>query len=321
MNILLIAGGWSKEREVALNGAKIIEQALKNLGHKVTRFDPELSLAGLCEAAAGQDFAFINLHGAPGEDGVVQAVLDAVGLPYQGSSPAGSFLALNKEAAKNVFRHRGLRTPDWTLLSEKPKTGWQPPFGYPIFIKQNTGGSSLGLAKVNGPDELEEALDRLFAAAGEFIVEPACTGQEVTCGVLGRLRKVNGKEVEIPESMPPILIKPKHDGGKFFDYTSKYVPGAADELCPAPLPDKVIARVQAIAVEAHKALGLRGYSRADFILPGDEPHYGEPWLLEMNTLPGMTATSLIPREAKVMGMSYEDLVQHLINLGLAAAGR
>ena len=104
MNILLIAGGWSKEREVALNGAKIIEKALEKLGHRVTCFDPEYSLAGLCAAAAGQDCAFINLHGSPGEDGVVQAVLDAVGLPYQGSAPAGSFLALNKDAAKTLFR-------------------------------------------------------------------------------------------------------------------------------------------------------------------------------------------------------------------------
>jgi D-alanine-D-alanine ligase len=321
MNILLIAGGWSKERQVALNGAKIIEKALENLGHKVTRFDPEHSLDGLCAAAAGQDCAFINLHGAPGEDGVVQAVLDAVGLPYQGSAPAGSFLALNKDAAKTVFRHHGLLTPDWLLLTARPDQNWRPPFDYPIFIKHNTGGSSLGLAMVSGPDELEAALDTLFVVSGEFIVEPLCRGHEVTCGVLGNLRQVDGKVTEIAAAMPPILIRPKHDGGKFFDYVSKYTKGAAEEICPAPLPDKVTKRVQELALKAHLALGLSGYSRSDFLLPGDDPDYGEPWLLEVNTLPGMTATSLVPQEAAVMGLSYEDLVARLIDLGLAAAQR
>ena len=321
MNILLIAGGWSKEREVALNGAKIIEKALDNLGHKVTRFDPEHSLHGLCAAAAGQDCAFINLHGSPGEDGVVQAVLEAVGLPYQGSNPAGSFLALNKDAAKTVFRHHGMLTPDWILLTGRPGKDWRPPFDYPIFIKHNTGGSSLGLAMVNGPDELEAALDHLFVVSGEFIVEPSCKGHEVTCGVLGSLRKVDGEMVEVSEAMPPILIRPKHDGGKFFDYVSKYTKGAAEELCPAPLPDKVTKRIQELALKAHLALGLSGYSRSDFVLPGDGPDFGEPWLLEVNTLPGMTATSLVPQEAAAMGLSYEDLVEHLIQLGLAAAKR
>ena len=120
MNILLIAGGWSKEREVSLNGAKNIREALVRLGHKVTDYDPGSSLAGLCEAAQGMDFAFINLHGAPGEDGVIQAMLETVGVTYQGSGPAGSFLALNKDAAKSIFRKNKLVTPDWVLLTQSP---------------------------------------------------------------------------------------------------------------------------------------------------------------------------------------------------------
>jgi D-alanine-D-alanine ligase len=300
MNILLIAGGWSPERPVSLAGAQKIREALRLLGHRVTFFDPEKSLQGLAEAARGQDFAFINLHGAPGEDGVVQAMLARMGLPYQGSDPAASFLALHKDAAKSLFRRQGLPTPDWLLLHELPAPGWEPPFAYPLFIKSNTGGSSLGLARIARPQELEPALRRLFAKGGDFLVEPACAGREVTCGVLGT------------EALPPILIVPKAEGGKFFDYVSKYAADGADELCPAPLPEKTLELVRKTALQAHYALGLRGYSRADFILGGNNTLT----LLEVNTLPGMTPNSLIPREANALGMSFEQLVQKLIDLGM-----
>ncbi|MDR1243328.1 MAG: D-alanine--D-alanine ligase [Deltaproteobacteria bacterium] len=303
MNILLIAGGWSPERPVSLAGAQKILEALRLLGHSVTLFDPEKSLQGLAEAAWGQDFAFINLHGAPGEDGVVQAMLARMGLPYQGSGPAGSFLALHKDAAKSLFRRQGLHTPDWLLLHELPAPDWEPPFAYPLFIKSNTGGSSLGLARVDRPEDLEPALQRLFAGGGDFLVEPACAGREVTCGVLGT------------EALPPILIVPKAEGGKFFDYASKYVAGAADELCPAPLPEDTLQLVRETALQAHRVLGLRGYSRADFIL-GDN---NALTLLEVNTLPGMTPNSLVPRAASAMGMSFDRLVQRLIDLGMECA--
>ncbi|MDL2307632.1 D-alanine--D-alanine ligase [Desulfovibrio sp. OttesenSCG-928-C06] len=324
MNILLIAGGWSKEREVSLNGAKNIHEALVRLGHNVTMYDPGSSLAGLCEAAHGQDFAFINLHGAPGEDGVVQALLDTVKVPYQGSGPAGSFLALNKDAAKSVFRNNNLITPDWILLTESPfkqsvsdAEKWVSPFGYPIFAKNNTGGSSLGMARISSEEAVKPEIERLFSEGGEYLVEPACDGVEVTCGVLGSLRKVNGLLTEIPESLPPILIRPKSGDSKFFDYTNKYVPGAAEEICPAPLPKTLTERIQQITLSAHQALGLRGYSRADFILTED----GTPMLLEVNTLPGMTSNSLVPQEARAVGMDFDQLIERLIHLGLHAAGK
>jgi D-alanine-D-alanine ligase len=303
MNILLIAGGWSPEREVSLAGARKIQEALQLLGHEVRFFDPEKSLQGLCEAASGKDFAFINLHGSPGEDGVVQAMLARMGVPYQGSDPAASFLALHKDAAKSLFRRHGLHTPDWLLLHEPPAPEWTPPFDYPVFIKSNTGGSSLGLALVSCAEELRPALNRLFACGGDFLVEPACKGRELTCGVLG------------DEALPPILVVPKAQGGKFFDYTSKYVAGAADELCPAPLPEPTLALVRETTLKAHRILGLRGYSRADFIL-GDD---GALALLEINALPGLTPNSLVPREAKVLGLSFAQLIQKLIDLGLSAA--
>jgi len=307
----LIAGGWSSEREVSLSGGKGIHKALETLGHTVTLHDPEKSLDGLPEAIRGKDFAFINLHGSPGEDGLIQAMLERLGCPYQGAGPAASMLALDKDAAKALFKKAGLNTAPSVLLNARPGKGWQPKLTYPLFIKANSGGSSLYMEKVEHPQDLDKALDRLFAVDTAFLVESAVNGQEVTCGILGRLE--NG--AEIPEALPTVLIRPAT--GTIFDYTSKYTPGAAEELCPAPLPDALNRKIQDMALAAHLALGITGYSRSDFMLPEN----GEPVLLEVNTLPGMTPTSLIPQEAAAIGLSYADMVQRLIELGLARHGR
>ena len=308
MNILLIAGGWSSERDVALNGGKKIHAALETLGHATTFYDPANSLDDLPAAASGKDFAFINLHGSPGEDGLIQAMLEQLGVPYQGSGPAGSMLALNKAAAKGFFRAAGLTTADWRLLTQKPACPFDCGLPYPLFIKSNTGGSSLHMERVLQPDALPAALDRLFAVHTDFLVEPAVNGAEITCGVLGRLE--NGREV--PFALPPILIKPTAASG-VFDYHSKYAPGGAEEICPAPISAELTRAVQNMALTAHTCLGLSGYSRADFIVPDDH----SPVILEINTLPGMTPTSLIPQEAAAIGMSFEDLIARLIELGLA----
>ena len=308
MNILLIAGGWSSEREVALSGGRQILVALEKLGHNATFYDPAENLDELPFVAAGKDFAFINLHGSPGEDGLIQSMLDQLGSPYQGAGPAGSMLALNKAAAKGFFRAAGLRTADWKLLTAKPECPFDCGLAYPLFIKCNTGGSSLHMERVDTPEALPGALDRLFAVHSDFLVEPSVSGVEITCGVLGKLE--NGKEV--PFALPPILIQPTAASG-VFDYTSKYAPGGAVEICPAPISPELTKVVQDMALTAHTCLGLSGYSRADFILPED----GKPVILEINTLPGMTPTSLIPQEAAAVGLSFEALIQRLIDLGMA----
>ena len=143
MNILLIAGGWSSERDVSLASGKVIGQALQNLGHVVERFDPAESLEGLMQAVKGKDFAFIALHGSPGEDGLIQAMLDRAGCPYQGAGPAGSVLAINKAASKVLFAGAGLKTAPWLLINALPDRDWRPELKFPLFIKANTGGSSL----------------------------------------------------------------------------------------------------------------------------------------------------------------------------------
>ncbi|MBQ3059521.1 MAG: D-alanine--D-alanine ligase [Desulfovibrio sp.] len=298
MKILLIAGGWSSERDVSLRGAESVSATLRGLGHAVDLFDLLEGFDRLLVTAGQYDFAFINLHGAPGEDGLVQAMLERAGCPYQGAGPAGSFLALNKAAAKQVFRQAGLPTADWEFLPGPPASDWQPRLPYPLFVKSNTGGSSLHLGRAQNRAGLDALLSDIFAAGQEALLEPELRGREVTCGVLGE------------EPLPPLLIEPV--AGDFFDYESKYATGGAREICPAPIGEALTARVQTLALQAHRALGLYGYSRTDFILGADD----SLTLLEVNTLPGMTGTSLVPQEAAAAGLDFGQLLERLIQLGL-----
>ena len=302
MRILLIAGGWSPEREVSLSGARCIQASLEQLGHTVSLLDPERGLSRILPAAREHDFAFLNLHGRPGEDGLIQAMLDAVGCPYQGSGPAGSFLALDKAAAKEVFRYLGLPTPDWEYVPTRPAPGWRPALPLPVFVKPNLGGSSLGLHRVGELRDLAPAMDGIFSVGEGVLLEECIPGMEVTCPVLG------------DEALPLILIRPLTGTG-YFDYRSKYEPKQAEEICPAPVDPGLVRRVQEITLAAHRGLGLAGYSRADFMVRD-----GEPFLLEVNTLPGMTATSLIPQSAKAVGLDFPDLLARLIELGLRERG-
>lgn len=299
MNILLIAGGWSSEREISLSGAKNIAAALEANGHNITFFDLQANFNELAQTAARHDFAFLNLHGAPGEDGIVQAILDAIPIPYQGSGPAGSFLALNKAAAKQIFRKAGLPTADWQFLPVPPPPDWQPSLLFPLFVKGNTSGSSLHCGRATNIEELRAILNEIFSVHDCALLEPEIRGKEVQCGILGS------------SPLPPILIEPL--AGAFFDFKSKYAKGGAREICPAPITREQTAKIQELALAAHKSLGLTGYSRADFILDTS----GNFTLLEVNTLPGMTATSLIPQEAAVAGISFPDLLEKLIELGIA----
>jgi D-alanine-D-alanine ligase len=298
MNILLIAGGWSGEREVALSGARQIEKGLAALGHTVTLFDPARDLRGLYAAAEGQDFAFINLHGSPGEDGLVQCMLERIGMPYQGSDSRSSLLSLNKAVAKQIFREAGLDTPEWEFVPASHVNEWRPLLPFPMVVKPNTGGSSLGVAIIGSEQELEDYLSQPEIAGQDLLAESLVRGQELTCGVLEGV------------TLPPILIRPKR--GEFFDYESKYEPGATEEICPAPISEELTARLQSMACAAHEALGLSDYSRSDFMLSAE----GTPYLLEVNTLPGMTATSLLPQEALAVGLAFEQLLERLIELGL-----
>ncbi len=298
MRILLVAGGWSTEREISLKGAASIAEALSARGHEVTLFDLSDGFEKLLELAAAHDAAFLNLHGQPGEDGLVQALLERAGCPYQGSGPAGSFLALNKAAGKALFVRAGIRTPDYEFLPVRPAAGWKTSLPFPLFIKSNTGGSSIDLFRVNDEAELNRALDTLFAGHQEVLIETLIPGQEVTCGVVGR----PGEE----KALAPVLIVPKRE---FFDFHDKYAADGAAEICPAPLAPELTARVQEAAIAAHRCLGLSGYSRTDFRLTDE----GELFALEVNTLPGMTSASLVPKEAAAAGIDFGELLETLLS--------
>ncbi|CAM2059080.1 D-alanine--D-alanine ligase [Desulfovibrionales bacterium] len=299
MRVLLIAGGWSNEREVALSGTQSISAALTRLGHQVVLWDPTKGFDELLDAAAACHFAFLSLHGTPGEDGLIQAMLDIIGIPYQGPGPAGSMLALNKAAAKQLFRRAGLITPDWEFLPRPPAPNWTSHLPFPLFAKANLGGSSLDMVLVHDATGLSQALDALFAKNFEVLLERAITGgTELTCAVLG------------DDPLPPVLIRPEGDV-YFFDYASKYTQGGAVELCPAPISEVLVQQVRQAALTAHQTLNLRGCSRSDFIWRGENLY-----LLEINTLPGMTPTSLLPKAAAAAGLNFDALIARLIELGL-----
>ncbi|WP_457571401.1 D-alanine--D-alanine ligase family protein [Desulfovulcanus sp.] len=295
MRVLLIAGGWSSEREVSLNGAREIQKALQHLGHETLFFDLSPQLDLLIQKAKQSDVAFINLHGSPGEDGTIQTLLEDIGLPYQGSGPKGSFLALNKAVSKHIFINHGLPTPDWSIYTAR--TAFIPQnLTFPLVLKPNTGGSSLGIKIVYSSDELKKLAHLLNNQ--EFLLEQFIPGQELTCGVLDN------------QPLPPILIRPQK--GTFFDYQSKYDPHGAEEICPAPISKTLTQKLMDMALKAHRVLGLKDYSRTDFIVDKEENIY----ILEVNTLPGMTKTSLLPKAAKAFGLSFEELIDKLLSLAL-----
>lgn len=254
------------------------------------------------------DVVFIGLHGAYGEDGQVQEILESAGLRYTGSGPSASRLAMNKRAAKEIFARQGLPVAkDVEILpGEEPKKAAArvaAAFAGPWFLKPRDGGSSVGVAPVDALPALEAAIAKGLPD-GALLVEPRIEGRELTCGVL------DDRATHKPRALPVTEIHPKT--AAFFDYRAKYTAGQSEEITPAPIEEQARKEVQRIALAAHEALGCRAYSRSDFILKSD----GSPILLETNTLPGLTATSLVPQEAAVIGIDYPSLLSLLIDLAL-----
>ena len=298
MYILLIGGGWSNEREISLKGVQSIHETLIDLDHDVEFLDPAYDLDKLLARAEDSDFAFINLHGSPGEDGIVQSMLDRIGCPYQGSDPCGSLLALNKAVSKEIFIHYQIPTPAWKFISSEPKTQGEMGFDSSVIVKPNIGGSSIDLQLIRDNSTLLEAVSSLISQGDQVLLEEYIQGEEITCAVLG----------DTP--LPPVMIKPA-DNSDLFDFYSKYTPKAAQEICPAPISESLTQKIQDLALKTHTVLGLSDYSRTDFMV-----HEETPYALEVNTLPGMTNTSLMPQAAGAIGYSYQGLISELVDLGM-----
>ena len=339
MKILVLAGGLSSERDVSFATGTMVGNALREKGHQVALVDlfcgvedpltdldaffaaggshidtaitenaPDLKqvkaqrkdqspsrigsqVLALCQAA---DIVFLALHGADGEDGKLQAALDLLGVKYTGSGPVSSAIAMNKSLAKLVFNAHGLKTPQGVILSAGDPV---PQIPLPVVVKPCCGGSSVATTYVESQEQMNAALAAVFSLGEKAMVEEYVKGREFSVAILD------------DQALP--VIELDYDG-PIFDYVVKYKAGACREICPAPIEDGLAKRLQKMAVEAFQALDLRVYCRMDFIVRED----GEIYLLEANTLPGMTANSIVPREAAAAGIDYASLCEKVVQLSL-----
>ncbi|MBF0099283.1 MAG: D-alanine--D-alanine ligase [Desulfobacterales bacterium] len=304
LSIAVLSGGKSHEREVSLNSGKQVCAALDPKKYSVIHYDPATDLANLVNDAHKIDFAFIVLHGSFGEDGTIQGLLELLNIPYQGSGVLGSAIAMNKLASKKLYEHAMLPVPTYYVLRKNGTFSLKQcltDIGLPMIVKPVEGGSSIGMSIVKSADELDDALHQAFSVDSTVLLEKKINGIELTCGVIGN---------NTIEALPVVEIIPNKEFA-FFNYIAKYTPGATNEICPARIPDHIAKKAQDYAIRAHQVLFCRGYSRTDMILEGDECY-----LLETNTIPGMTATSLLPLAANVSGISFSELLDKLISLGL-----
>ncbi|PIP36179.1 MAG: D-alanine--D-alanine ligase [Desulfobacterales bacterium CG07_land_8_20_14_0_80_52_14] len=304
LTVALLSGGVSSEREVSLNSGRQVHEVLNKEKYAILRYDPKTDLPRLVADASKIDVALIILHGPFGEDGTIQGLLDLLGIPYQGSGVIGSALAMNKLASKRLYEKAGLAIPPYRAIT--PQTSWDPKgwmdqLGMPLVVKPANAGSSVGITIVRDPEGLKTALDDAFAHDDTILLEQHIAGIELTGGVLGN---------ESIEALPLIEIIP-NPNFEFFDYKAKYTAGASQEICPARIPKDITEKAQACAVKAHQTLFCRGYSRTDMILKGMDVY-----VLETNTIPGMTATSLLPQAAAKAGIPFGALLDRLIDLAM-----
>ena len=341
MKIVVLSGGYCTERHVGLVSGSGVCRALREKGHqaifvdmfmglenyhgklsdifdapdgllekvaieetapdldavRAARQDKSPSLLGkdVLAVCAMADAVFLAMHGANGEDGRIQATLDLLGVPYTGSGYLGSAMAMDKAVTKRMMDSLGIRTAPWVNVhytkEDIPRLTQE--LMLPCAVKMVNGGSSIGMALPDTREELEQALYDLLPYGGHVVVEKKIKGREIQIAVLG------------DAYLPAVEIIPK---GEYFDYVCKYQKDGAQEICPAPITDDEWRQIGEMALKLHQGLGLTVYSRSDFLLDAE----GKAWCLEINTLPGMTPTSLVPQEAAQVGLSYADLCEKIV---------
>ena len=307
IRVVVLAGGLSSEREVSLRSGAMVLRNLDPERYQGKLIDLLDLLPGgkreLSSLTRDFDVAFLALHGRGGEDGTIQGALELLGLPYIGSGVMASALAMNKSRTKQVYLQSGIPTPpSLTFYGESSDVRTVLPkaaeLGYPLVVKAEDQGSSVGVEIVKNEEEFLKAWEAAAALSGEILVEKFVSGTEVSCGVIGG---------EILEALPVIEIIPHKS---FFDYEAKYTPGASEEIVPARLSSELTKRVQELALSAHRALGCYGLSRTDMVI-GERIE-----VLETNTIPGLTENSLLPQEARAAGIMLPELFDRLIRLAL-----
>ena len=304
LTVALLAGGISSEREISLQSGEQVYAALDKNKYNILQFDPKTDLARLVQDAAKIDVALIILHGPYGEDGTVQGLLELLHIPYQGSGVLGSALAMNKIATKKLYEKAGLPVPAYVVYDRGDRVDtekYAAQIGLPLVVKPVEAGSSVGMSIVKTAADLQRALEKAGEYGKTVLVESYIEGTELTGGVIGNTEL---------EALPLIEIIPNKTY-EFFDYEAKYTAGATQEICPARIDEELTQKAQSYAKIAHRALFCRGYSRTDMILRD-----GEIYVLETNTIPGMTATSLLPQAAQKAGMNFSRLLDKLIDLGM-----
>ncbi len=298
LHIAVLLGGWSSERPVSLMSGEGVAKALESRGHKVTRIDMGRDVA-IRLAEAKPDVVFNALHGAPGEDGTVQGMMDLMGLTYTHSGMATSVIAIDKELTKQALVPHGIPMPGGRVV-ETSELYQRDPLERPYVLKPVNEGSSVGVAIVTNEGNYGNPIDPgskgPWQEFDRLLAEPYVRGRELTTAVLG------GKALLVTE------LKPKSG---FYDFDAKYTDGMTDHICPAEIPDDIAEACKDIALRAHRILGCRGATRSDFRWD-DERGVEGLFLLEINTQPGMTPLSLVPEQAKHLGMSYEDLVEAIV---------
>lgn len=330
MRIAVLMGGTSAERDVSLSTGREIARALRARGHDVVPIDtadgsiadrdpkaeggaigrrppdpsaiPRGTAGDLVRALErlveeGTDVAFVALHGGAGEDGRIQALLELAGLPYTGSDCLGSALAMDKLVSKQLFTGAGVPTPPWLVGAVTASDVLGQLGGFPVIVKPSHEGSTVGVSVVEGEDDLPAALTRAGEFEGPPLIEGFIPGRELAVGVLGE------------EALPIVEIRPSH---LIYDYECKYTPGLTRYDVPASLSPPVESDVRALAARVHALLRLSGYSRVDFRLD----HADRPYCLEANSLPGMTPTSLLPKAAAAVGITFGDLCERIVELAL-----
>lgn len=328
LNIILLVGGTSTERYISKLSSKSIYEALLKLGHNVILLDPaygdnqpaepekffddkdfgEISNSNYIKCFNKKEFdladlVFLGLHGKWGEDGTVQAILDLKGIKYTGSKTLASAVTMDKILSKILFDEYNIPTPKWfsfrndEITSEDVIKKIETEIGYPAIIKPNDQGSTVGLSICRKRDDVKNALLLAKDYSEKILVEEFIPGRELTVGIIG------------DTALPVLEIKPKHE---IYDYECKYTSGMSEYIVPADIPNEISKQLQKISLKAFKVLECEGYARIDFRLSPDNKFY----LLEINTLPGMTSLSLVPKMAKAVGMSFEELIDKIIQLSL-----
>jgi D-alanine-D-alanine ligase len=306
--VAVLKGGRSLERNVSLRSGAHAQEALARLGHEVVAIDVDAQLVSRLREAK-PDAALIALHGPDGEDGTMQALLEAIAIPYTGSGPAACMCATDKVLAKHLMRNAGIPTPAFhslreTSIKELGAAGAVPDveaaLGFPLVVKPASQGSALGVKFARNDQELPGALVGAFSYDRKVLIERYVKGRDLAVSVL------DGPTGPLP--LPVVEAVPREED--FYDYESRYEIGMTTFVCPAELPDDTTARAQELALDVYRLLGCRGVARVDLML---DEQSGELWVLETNVIPGMTETSLLPQAADAAGVSFDELISRLLD--------